>query len=231
LGTNKGAIFRVTVTDGPNILSLDNVPFTAPYATLETDRIFGGLMDVDKDWESVKVLGDNISTDYPVRVYWLDDDSLYWEYLGEITESGQELRWTDYDTRPNSKRLCLGLGLYARNSADWAGTPIVRAVRVKYHNMTRDTYRWNLPIQVSDQQMLMDHTLNPYTATEQRAHLDSLTRSIPPIFYEDVDGTVYEVKVLDDTGQMDKLELIDGVKVYSQVRRLTVEQVARNAES
>ena len=231
LGTNKGAIWHVTATDSPNVLLLDELAYTAPYATLETDWIHGGLRDVDKDWESVLILGDNISADYPVRVYWIDEDSLFWEYLGEVTASGQELRWTDYDTRPNSKQLCIGLGLYAHYTPDWSATPIVRAVRVKYHNMVRDTYRWNLPVQVSSEQTMLDGALNPYTAPEQRAHLDVLVRQVPPVIFEDFDGTQYECKVLDATVQQDKMEYIAGTKVYSEVYRVTIEQVARSAQT
>lgn len=231
IGTNKGVVWHVTASDNPNVLLLDELAYTAPYATIETDWIFGGLMDVDKDWESVMILGDNISADYPIRVYWVDDDSEVWEYLGEVTESGQELRWSDYDTRPNSKRLSLGLGLYSKYTPDWSGTPIVRAVRVKYHNMIRDTYRWNLPIQVSDDQTMLDDTVNTYTAAQQRSHLDSLVRQVPPVILEDIDGTQYECKVLDATVQQDKFEYYDGAKKYSAVYRVTVEQVARSAQA
>ena len=194
----------IVATDNPNALDLDTLAYTAPYASIETDWIYGGLKDVDKDWESVMVLGEDIDELHPVRVYWLDDDSTHWEYLGEITASGQEIRWTDYTNRPNSKQLAIGLGLYAKESVNYQGTPIVRAVRVKYHNMVRDTFRWNLPIQVSDEQTMLDGDLNTYTATQQRAHLDELVRQVPPIIFEDIDGTQYECKVLDATVQQDQ---------------------------
>ena len=231
VGTNKGAIWHVTANDSPNVLLLDELAYTAPYATLETDWIYGGLKDVDKDWESVLILGDNISEEYPVRVYWIDEDSLFWEYLGEVTATGQELRWTDYTTRPNSKQLCIGLGLYAKYTPDWSATPIVRAVRVKYHNMVRDTYRWNLPLQVSDDQTMLDGALNPYSASDMRTHLDTLVRQVPPVILEDFDGTQYECKVLDATVQTDKFEYVNGAKTYSEVYRVTVEQVARSAQT
>lgn len=231
VGTNKGAVWHVTAADSPNVLLLDELAYAAPYATLETDWIHGGLRDVDKDWESVMVIGDNISADYPVRVYWIDDDSVVWEYLGEVTESGQELRWTDYDTRPNSKQLAIGLGLYATYTPDWSATPIVRAVRVKYHNMIRDTFRWNLPVQVSDDQTMLDGALNTYSAADMRAHLNVLVRQVPPVILEDFDGTQYECKVLDATVQPDKFEYVNGAKAFSEVYRVTVEQVARSAQT
>lgn len=230
LGTNKGVIFTCVATDNPNAIDLDTLAYTTPYGTIETDWIYGGLKDVNKDWESVMVMGDGIDELHPVRVYWLDDGSEAWEYLGEVTASGTELRWSDYTTRPNSKQLCIGLGLYAKETVNYQGTPIIRAVRVKYHNMITDTFRWNLPIQVSDDQMTST-TLNSYTAAQQRAHLDALVRQVPPVILEDIDGVQYECKVLDCTVQPDKLEYINGEQRYSAVYRITVEQVAYAAST
>ena len=176
------------------------------------------------------VMGDDISSVQPVRVYWVDEDSDAWEYLGEVTASGQELRWSNYATRPNSKQLRIGLGIYAKETINYAGTPVIRAVRVKYHNMITDTFRWNLPIQISDNQ-ITNTTLNTYTAAQMRAHLDSLVRQVPPVIYEDVDGVQYECKVLDCTVQLDKLEAVNSVQRYSAVYRLTVEQVAYAAQT
>jgi hypothetical protein len=230
LGTNKGVIFTVVATDNPNAIDLDTLAYTTPYGTIETDWIYGGLRDVRKDWESVMIMGDGIDSLHPVRVYWLDEQSEAWEYLGEVTASGQELRWSDYTTRPNSKQLCIGLGLYAKETVNYQGTPIIRGVRVKYHNMVTDTWRWNLPIQVSDDQMTST-TLNTYTAAQMRAHLDALTRQVPPIIYEDPFGEQHECKVLDCTVQMDKMEYVNGATRYSAVYRLTIEQVAYSAST
>jgi hypothetical protein len=228
LGTNKGVIFTVVATDSPNQIDLDTLAYTSPYGTIETDWFYGGL-DVDKDWESVLVMGDDIDADHPVRVYWLDEDSDAWEYLGEITESGMELRWDDYSTRPISKQLCIGLGLYAKSSINYQGTPIIRAVRVKFHNMVTDTWRWSIPLQVSDRQTMLDGDLNTYTAAQMITHLDACTKQVPPVIYQDVTGTQYECKIVDASRQVDKLEYIDGEIVTSFVYRLSLEQVTEAA--
>jgi len=230
LGTNKGVIFTCVATDNPNAIDLDTLAYTTPYATIETDWIYGGLKGVNKDWESVMVMGDDISELHPVRVYWLDENSEAWEYLGEVTATGQELRWSDYTTRPNSKQLCIGLGLYAKESLNYQGTPIIRSVRVKYHNMITDTFRWNLPIQISDEQMT-NTILATYTAAQMRTHLDGLVQQVPPVIFEDIDGTQYECKVLDCTVQLDKMETVNGAQRYSAVYRVTVEQVAYSAST
>ena len=69
--------------------------------------------------------------------------------------------------------MAIGLGLYAKDSVNYSGTPIIRAVRVKFHNMTTDVFRWSLPLQISDDQTLLDNDVNPYSASAQRAHLDT----------------------------------------------------------
>lgn len=231
LGTNKGVIFTIVATDSPNQIDLDTLAYTTPYGTLETDWFYGGLKDVNKDFESVLVMGDDIDAEHPVRVYWLDEDSTAWEYLGEITESGQELRWNDYDTRPNSKQLCIGLGLYAKSSINYQGTPIIRAVRVKFHNMVTDTYRWSFPIQVSDNQTMWDGDLNTYTAAQMVAHLDAMTKQVPPVILEDMSGQQYEVKIQDAPRQVDKAEYIDGEKKISWIYRINLEQVTEDTYS
>jgi hypothetical protein len=230
LGTNKGVIFTCVATDNPNAIDLDTLAYTTPYGTIETDWIYGGLRDVRKDWESVMIMGDGIDSLHPVRVYWLDEQSTEWEYLGEVTASGTELRWSDYATRPNSKQLCIGLGLYAKETVNYQGTPLIRGVRVKYHNMITDTFRWNLPIQISDEQMT-NTTLATYTAVQMRTHLDTLVRQVPPVIFQDIDGVQYECKVLDCTVQLDKMEAVNDVQRYSAVYRITVEQVAYAAST
>jgi hypothetical protein len=96
--------------------------------------------------------------------------------------------------------------------------------------MVRDTFRWNLPIQVSDTQATST-TLNTYSAEQQREHLDLLVRQVAPVIFQDWDGTQYECKVLDCTVQLDKQEFYNATQHYSAVYRLTIEQVARSAEA
>ncbi len=67
LGTNKGVIFTVVATDSANAIDLDTLAYTSPYGTLETDWIYGGLKDVDKDWESVTIMGDDIDSNQMSR--------------------------------------------------------------------------------------------------------------------------------------------------------------------
>lgn len=227
IGTNAGLIMYVTAIDSPTNTDIDSVTYTSTYGTLETDWHRGGLWRVDKDYESVVVLGDDIDEQHTVQVYWQDDESVDWEYLGEITESGQELRWDDYTTRPNTKALKLGLALNAKSTLLYNGTPVVRAVTVKYHNMVSDWFRWNMEIAVHDDQIMLDGAGNTYTAAQMDTHLKALSKQVQPVIFTDVDGSDYEVKVLDAIRRLDKSEYVNGALDNSYIYNVTVEQVTQ----
>src|SRR5690606_7236839 len=46
-----------------------------PFGWIEQDRFYGGQYLVDKDWESVTVVGDNLSANVCAKVYWQDEGS------------------------------------------------------------------------------------------------------------------------------------------------------------
>lgn len=227
IGTNAGLIMYVTAIDSPTNTDIDAVTYTATYGTLETDWHRGGLWKVSKDFESVSILGDDIDADHTIQVYWQDDDSTDWEYLGEVTESGQELRWSDYTTRPNTKALKIGLALNAKSTLLYNGTPVVRAVTVKYHNMISDWFRWNMEIAVHDDQIMLDGTANSYTAAQMDTHLKALSKQVPPVIFTDVDGVSYEVKVLDAVRRLDKSEYVSSALANSYIYNVAIEQVTQ----
>lgn len=198
----------------------------AAYGWVETDWFYGGLKEVQKDFESIYLSGENLASGQYVQVYWQDDDSTDWELLGTVTADRTELRWSDYTKRPNSRQIKLALALYTNNVLI---SPIVRAVRVKFLPMVTDWSRWRLPIQISDRQMMTDDHVNIYTAQQQRAHLKALSKQVPPVIFEDADGTRYEVKVVDASFQIDRYEYMDLIAMpsISGVYHVTVEQVTQ----
>jgi hypothetical protein len=214
------AIFGVLLPDTANYSSTTTQRYS-PFSWLETDWFFGGLKEIYKDCESVYVAGDNIDSNNYVEVYWRDDGSTAWELLGTCTATRQELRWSDYATRPNTRQIKLGLALYSKTAGS---TPIVRAVRLKYMAMVQDRYRWSLPIAVSDLQQMVDGKENPYTSVQMRAHLETLITRVPPCIFQDVDGVQYEVKILSASEQIERYELIDGAARLQTVYSLQVEQ-------
>jgi len=219
--SSERVVIRATVV-------FNSVTYTATYGTLETDWHRGGLWRVDKDFDSVTVLGDDIDEDHTVQVYWQDDDSVDWEYLGEVTESGQELRWSDYTTRPNTKALKLGLALNAKSTLLYTGTPVIRAVTVKYHNMITDWWRYNMEIAVHDDQIMLDGVANTFTTAQMVAHLDALSKQVAPVIFSEDGGTTYrEVKVLDAVRRLDKSEFVSGALVNSYIYNVAIEQVTQ----
>lgn len=175
---------------------------------VEWDWFDGAVLEAPKDYESVTIIGENLDATCYVQVYWKDDDSAGWELLGTCDSNNEELRWTiAMGTRPNTKRFKLGLRLV---TTDGTQTPRIRAVRVKYHLMTRDWFRWHVIVDVSGRsgalQMLADGTRHTLTATQIKDNLDALARQIPPFLYQDVDGSQYEVKITDANFSYDRWE-------------------------
>lgn len=188
---------------------------------IEYDRFYGGYVALDKDFESVYVDTETNAT--RIYLYWQDQGSTDWELLGSSTDEDFEKRWSDYATRPNSKWL--RLALLARTD-DATQTPIVRAHRLKFHTMLTDRWRWQVAIDVHNNQQLPDGTINDYDTAEMLEHLDALVRSVPPVFFVDVDGSQYEVKVTAATRQVVQYEWFDGAPQMMWVVSLTLEQVA-----
>ena len=179
------------------------------------------MYEIYKDFESVYISGDNLSSSLYAQVYWKDDDSTDWELLGTCTSPRTELRWSDYTTRPSSRQIKIGIALYSKTAG---ATPVIRAIRVKFMTMVMDRYRWSIPIEVSDNQQFPDQAFNNFNAYQMRRHLDSMIKSVPPVIFVDVDGLAYEVKVLSASEQVDKWELIDGQPVVMYTYNMTIEQ-------
>jgi len=226
IGTDTGLIFSVYLPDVAGVIDTTE-PEYAPIGWFETDWWYGGLREVQKDMESVYILGENLTATQKISVYWQDDESTTWELLGTATGDRTELRWSDYDTRPNTRGLRLGFLLQTN---DAALSPMLRAVRVKYHSMVTDWERFRLPIQVSDQQMMVDDDLNIYTGKQQWTHIRALTKQVPPVIFEDPFGVQLEVKIVDASFQMDRYDYInnEGQARISGVYHVTVEQVTQD---
>jgi hypothetical protein len=197
---------------------------TEPTATLETDWFYGSLKEVDKDWESIFIDGDGISVSNYVRVYWQQDDDDEWRSLGTVTSGGQELRWDDYDTRPNARRMKFKLTFV---HLDIDNPYRVIAVRVKYMPMVRDRWRWSIPLMVHNRQNMLDGSLNRRNRLVQARHLDGLTNQVPPFIFQDTDGSRYEVKVMNATRQTTKVQYLpeSGETQVEYIYNLVIEQV------
>lgn len=195
----------------------------APYGWMETDWYSGGLLDVEKDWESVTIFGENLSAGQKVSVYYRDGEEAAWRLLGAATADNTELRWNQSVYRPTSVKIKLGFLL---STNDIYTTPEVRAIRVKYHPMVADRWRWQFSLPVHTNQQMLDGTLNSYTAAQQLAHLDGLVTQVKPVIFQEIGGVQYEVKVLGASRQVVDFEARpDGTRELKWVYTLSLEQV------
>lgn len=222
VGGSSGQIWRLPIADSANFNNISAYPTPKmPGGWLETDWFFGNLLEVQKDCESIYVTGDGLDSTHTVKVYWKDDDSTEWELLGTVDSGRKELRFDDYTTRPDTRQIKLGFLL----ETDDDDAPIVRGIRLKYHPMVSDWFRWSFPLLLSDGQELLGGEINIYTREEMEAHLDSLIKQVPPFIFEDLSGVQYEVKLMGCQVQlMDYEYLYDGPD-YNLIYMMTIEQI------
>lgn len=227
-GTTTGAAYYVRLPDtGQSVYrqAQENVADATEFeasASFEQDRFEGGLPEIYKDIESVYVAGDGLSATSYADVYWQDEDSADWEFLGTVNTGSQELRWSNSATRPNSRWIKLKFVL---TNLSYASTPRITAIRLKFQNMVIDRFRWTIPVEVSSEQQMIDGDRNWYNHDEQLEHLDSLLTQVPPWIYTDTDGLQYEVKTLTHTRQPRELQLLqDGTTEIPYQYTLVIEQ-------
>jgi len=221
IGCDSGHVFSLYLPDIAQVVDTTEPEF-APVGWMETDWFFGGLKEVEKDFESVYISGEDMAAGQYVKVYWKDDASTEWELLGTVTSDRQELRWSDYSTRPQSRQLKIGLELHTISPS---ASPVVRAIRVKYHPMVSDWFRWSFPILCSNNQQELGGTISTYNANQKRSHLDGLITQVPPFIFRDMDGVEYEVKVMGCAIQNDDVEWIDGQMVFNSIYNITLEAI------
>ena len=229
LGTNMGFLPGFRVPDFARSRFADDVGNQnyinwEMFSSLETDWFYGSLREVRKDWESVylDVEYSNASTWY-VDVYWKDDDSTNWELLGRIDTPGEELRWSNTGTRPNSRKIKIKFLLVTTST--FYGFRII-AARVKYRPMVMDRWRWDVPIMVNEDQIFLDGTVQTtYTIAQQIAHLDGLTTQVPPFPYIDVNGVSYDVMVVNAVRNIEEFDYYNSGKQLQYNYLLTLEQV------
>jgi hypothetical protein len=200
-----------------------------PTAVIETDWFYGGLREVYKDFESVYIDGDNLSATNYIDVYWQDEGSAgVWELLGRVDSAGEELRWSNYNTRPNSRKLKLKL-VFTYFSGYISCR--VKSVRVKFMPMIRDRYRFQAPILVAANVEAHNYDLlDTYTIAQQLTHLDGLTNQVAPFILKWIDGNQYEVKMLDAVQQVAEFNYTS-TKVTKFIYNLSMEQVTAGTYS
>lgn len=220
IASDEWAIFYIHAPDWALNPFNDAGSSYMPHGWLETGRIYSGLRELLKDWESVRGFGEFTVGTTDAVIYYQDADTPTWTTLGTLTEDGEELRWSDYATRPGGRWLKLGLLLRTDTATE---TPKIEAVAVKLLPMVTDRRAWNLAITISDDQEMVDGDVNTYTAAEMIAHLRGLVEQVAPFIFEDVTGDQYEVKA---TGSAENIAQYEWLAGEQEARIMWVFEVA-----
>ena len=245
----SGFVYYVRSSTTKSSPQVDDDHRFSPSAWIDLGVYYGGLKDVEKDFDSIMVVGDNISAQTCIDLYWrgteavtdtltledgvteltlenglpLEVSSLGWTYFATATESSQRWRWTDYDERPGTIGFQLGLLL---RTSDSSRSPVVKSIITRHHPMIRDRYQWTLPILVSDYQEDVDNRILNYTAAQQKDHLESLyINRLTPFIFQDLDGKQYEVKATHFNRRPVEYEQLLSEKRIVWIFDLTLEQI------
>jgi hypothetical protein len=223
VGTSDGQMFGVYMPVNALNPYNDTSSRYMPAGWLEQDRFYGGQYLLDKDFESVTIVGDNLSANVNVKVYWQDEGSTAWELLGTADSDGEELRWSNHTTRPQGKWVKLGL-LLSTNDAD--ETPRVRAVVLKFLPMVNDRIRDSVTITLKNYIQMPDGAPDTYTLAQQLAHIQSMVERVIPFIYEDPLGVQYEARITDYQMKIDQFGHENGANVNKEMEvTLVIEQV------
>jgi hypothetical protein len=204
---------------------------------VEYDRFYAGHRSLDKDFDRIFI--DTMRVGQNVHVYWQDDDNyadyyvnhdgqMGWQYLGTV-EYGENTIQFPATARPGGKSFRLALRLTTYDTYN-TGAPIVRGVSVKHSTNVSDRWRWVLPIVVSDNQQMVDGSINEYTAAQQKSHLEELIRERAPLRFVDLDGDEYTVKVTGASRNPTRYDYLageaDGGARVEWVYTVTVEEIS-----
>lgn len=202
-GMNRAIIMRTKFPGNVNNPArfLDTLTL-APESWIEYDRFYGSNHTLDKDIDRIFIDTENAGR--KVHVYWQDDENyaeytdnhdgtMGWQYLGTVAAGETTIQFPP-TARPGGKSFRLALRIATWDTNDTT-EPIVRGLSIKFSTNVTDRWRWVLPLAVHDNQQFPDGSVNPYTADEMLAHLDSLKNDTAPLQYRDIDGTTYYVKV------------------------------------
>jgi len=253
IGTSNGLTFSIYLSNYLINPYEDPAARFAPFAWFETNWFSAGILESNKDIESLYLRSRNLTADRTIKAYWQDDDSyqieylgdengdyigdedddyigddiITWNYLGEYSEDREEKRWNLAGIRPNTREIRLGFLFSSRSNEE---TPKLEGHRLKFHIMIQDWLAWDLPIDVSgfenQRQQMLDGKMQNYTAAEQIAHLDSLVVGrVPPFIFMDIDGKQYEVKAKQGIFTPEKVEYFGEQLQFHGVYNVQLEAV------
>lgn len=174
-----------------------------PDSWIDTGEYYANLYTVEKDVESVEIIGDDITPESPVTIFWQDEESTDWERLGTISESGQLIRWDDPDERPATKFIRLGLLIQTR---DESVSPMISAIVLRHYPTIIDRWQYRLPLILAPLGSGLGGMVEDRDVDDLVEHLNSLVGATPPVRFVDMKGVEREVKISHATKRPSRYE-------------------------
>jgi hypothetical protein len=202
----------------------DSASTFMPRGWLEQARFFGGLYLNNKRFQSVTIVGDSLSANQFVDVYWRDA-ARGWTKLGRVTADGQELRWGDIDVNLVTGWIRLGVLL---GTTSGGSTPRIRAIITKMLPMVNDRFTDQITILMSDHVEMSDGAPSAYTTQQAWDFLTGpdVIANEGSVIYQDPWGEQYEVTVKAHNELITKFAYYNNALHVKEFRMtLTVEQI------
>lgn len=216
--------------------------FAYQSAWVETPWVYGGIKNLNKDWESVGVAveralatesGVATSCSYDLSMYYKAEEGDAWTLLGtsSYTDTDQftETRFSDLTTRPNGLKLKFGILLQPKDSDNTAQfAPYISAHIIKYLAMLRDRWAWNLVLTLTGGQELAGGSKDARSTADMLEDVeDGAIKEDGPIIFRDINGKQYEVKVNNASMNPDELRWDNktNMPAYTAIYSVSIEQM------
>lgn len=145
-----------------------------------------------KLWDAITIHADIPTTDTSIYVEYSLDGGQVWHAAGSVLKTGSATRYAKtFDLRISGEkvtgtRMKYRLTLRTTNSAY---SPQLRGVVVRYLPIPEPNWQWSFSVLLSENQELLDKTLQEPTIATKLANLEAAFRTQIPVYFQDIDGT------------------------------------------
>lgn len=152
-----------------------------------------GTPGLEKLWNAITVHADLPDASCSVFMEYSTDGGVTWATAGSVTKTGVATRYRTTlklkdaaDDPVTAPRLKWRMTLRTTNTNY---SPQVRAVHVQYLPLPEPNWQWHMTLVCSEQQELLDGSIQTVDASAKIDALEALYRAQIPFYFQDVDGT------------------------------------------
>lgn len=153
-------------------------------ASVVSPWIYGGLADIWKLFNSIKIIADNLSSGQYIEMdYTYDDESEWYTISGKFdTSPDKEISIND-DFGINAKRFRWRI---RSQTNDNSKTPYIKSVILEAIGLITVKYGFQIPYRLEDQDRNLLGELDEYSGTEKQDIIDQWASTLTPLYMRSV---------------------------------------------